>query len=129
MLKITSVRLLSFSLIMLNIFLVSAAQVLLKFSTEGLSGLKNNKSILSIASKIISNPYLMSGTGCYVLSLVLWVYILSKSQLSIAYPMMSLSYVTVMILSVFLFKENINFVQWAGAILVVIGTSLIFIFK
>lgn len=129
MLNITSAKLLAFSLIMLNICLVSAAQILLKFSTGSLGTLKESKNIINILGKIISNPYLVSGTTCYVLSLILWVYILTKAQLSIAYPLMSLSYVTVMILSVLFFKENINFAQWIGALLIVAGTSLIFIFK
>lgn len=114
---------------MLNVCLVSAAQVLLKFSTGKFAGLKETKNIATIFWKIISNPYLVSGTACYVMSLVLWVYILTKAQLSIAYPLMSLSYVVVMILSVLFFRENINFVQWIGALFVVMGTSLIFVFK
>ena len=129
MIQITLARLITLGLLLLNVALVTAAQVLLKAGTVKFAAVSQSKGVVSAFFKIIVNPYIMGGTSCYVLSLVLWIYILTRAKLSMAYPIMSLSYVTVMVLSVLLFRENINFNQWIGALLIVVGTSLIFIFK
>jgi drug/metabolite transporter (DMT)-like permease len=127
--KITLAKFITLGFLLLNIGLVSAAQILLKFGTEKFGSIVGNNNTLVALIKIATNPYILAGTSCYVLSLVLWIYILTRAQISVAYPVMSLSYITVMGLSIMFFKEAINLTQWTGALFIVIGTSLIFLFK
>lgn len=58
-------------------------------------------------------PYVLLGLMLYVLSTFTWLVLLSKVRLSVAYPMISISYIFVVVLSAVLLKEN---VAWSNAI-------------
>ncbi|MFC1616522.1 EamA family transporter, partial [Patescibacteria group bacterium] len=113
----------------INVILVSFAQILLKIGTGKVEKIFGEKNIFISLSKIFSNPQIFIGTSLYVISLILWLYILSRSRLSMAYPIMSMSYIFVMVLSIYFLKENVGLMQWLGAFLVITGISLIFISK
>ena len=124
-----SPRLLAPSLLLLNVGLVSCAQIFLKIGALKIQGFLGRFTFGEILLKIIFNPQLILGTFFYVCSLILWVYLLTRIRLSVAYPIMSLSYVTVMAFSFFFFKESVNGWQWGGATLIILGTYIIFSFK
>ena len=56
---------------------------------------------------------------------VFWLIALSKIELSVAYPMLSVGYVLLMILSYFLLNETITVYKVIGTLLVVAGVTLI----
>lgn len=58
-------------------------------------------------------------------SSVLWMYIVKTFPLSVAYPMISLSYVFGMLAAVFVFQEEIPLTRWAGVALIIGGCCLI----
>jgi len=61
----------------------------------------------------------------YGLSAVCWLWILSRAQLSLAYPLLSLSFPIVVGLSAILFSESITAVRWVGVGVIVTGVSLL----
>jgi len=81
--------------------------------------------IESFSIRIITNWYLVSGLVLFGLGFVLWIFILNKVQLSTAAPMMSLSYVFVMIISYFLFNEPITSPKIAGVVMILLGVMFI----
>jgi len=113
-------------LIFFNIILISSAQLLLKYGSNSLAVLEPSKSAVSGLANKLLNPFIFFGGVAYVASFVLWLYILSKNKVSFVYPVMSLSYVAVMILSVYFLKEKVNFYQWLGGALIILGTGFIF---
>lgn len=124
-----SQNLLNGGLLLVNVGLVSCAQLFLKTGASKIQEILHSASLSGVWLKIILNPALILGTFFYVCSLILWVYLLTRIRLSVGYPIMSLSYVTVMIFSFTLFKEPVNAWQWFGATLIVLGTYFIFSFK
>lgn len=54
-----------------------------------------------------------------------WIFVLKKLQLSIAYPLLSLSLIPIMLLSYLLFDESINYLKMTGALFIIIGSFLI----
>jgi drug/metabolite transporter (DMT)-like permease len=74
---------------------------------------------------IIFNPFVFLGLSSFALSSILWLVILSRFQLSFVYPMVSLAYVAVAILSLFLFKESVTWVRWVGIFTICLGVFLI----
>jgi drug/metabolite transporter (DMT)-like permease len=74
---------------------------------------------------IIFNPYIILGMFLYVVSAGVWLTILSRIDLSFAYPMLSLSYVSVVFFSGILLKEKISWVRWAGVAIICAGVFLI----
>jgi drug/metabolite transporter (DMT)-like permease len=61
----------------------------------------------------------------YGLSAICWLWVLSRAQLSFAYPMLSLTFPIVVGLSAVLFSESILAMRWAGVGVIVVGVSLL----
>lgn len=115
-------------LLVTNIVFVTGAQIFLKMGSSRLAeGEFAGKGLIKLVSAVALNPHIILGTLCYAVSLAVWIYILTKARISVAYPFMSLSYVTVMLLSIVFFKEIVSNWQWLGAGLIISGTSLIFL--
>jgi drug/metabolite transporter (DMT)-like permease len=66
-----------------------------------------------------------AGLILYALSALCWLWVLSRVQLSYAYPVLSLSFPIVVGLSAILFSEAISPLRWIGVVTIVIGVSLI----
>ncbi len=58
-------------------------------------------------------------------SSVLWMYIVKHYPLSVAYPMISLSYVFGMLAAIIFFHEMVSPVKWIGIGLIMAGCCLI----
>jgi undecaprenyl phosphate-alpha-L-ara4N flippase subunit ArnF len=67
------------------------------------------------------------GLACYGLSLLFWMSAIARLELSLAYPMLSLSYVLVYLVAINwpLLHEQASLVRTLGIVVVVIGVVLI----
>ena len=99
-----------------------AGQVLLKYSMVRL-----NPSIFGIDfwKNILSDWRFISCGVCYGIATLLWLYIVKHYPLSIAYPMISLSYALGMVASMVFFHEGVNVVRWIGIALIMAGCCLV----
>ena len=66
-----------------------------------------------------------AGFILYALSAICWLWVLSRAQLSYAYPVLALSFPIVVGLSAIFFSEVISPVRWIGVGAIVVGVSLI----
>lgn len=71
------------------------------------------------------NPYVFFGFACFGASAVFWLVVLSRLELSLVYPMVSVAYILVAIFSWLLFKENVTLMRWLGILVIVFGVFLI----
>lgn len=71
--------------------------------------------------KIIKNKYLVTGIISYILSTLIFVPSLKYGDLSILYPLVSTSYIWVILLSVHFLKEKMNKYKLIGICLIIIG--------
>ena len=62
---------------------------------------------------------------CLTLTFPIWMLILRRSQLNLAFPATALTYVGVIGGSQLVFGESINAVQYAGIVLIVVGVALL----
>lgn len=74
---------------------------------------------------IFTNPYLFTGYALYGISAVLLILALRHAELSILYPVLSLTYVWVAILSVVLFQEPMPALRVLGIATVVTGVAIL----
>ena len=74
---------------------------------------------------ILSHLNTWVGFILYGLSALCWLWVLSRAQLSFAYPLLSLSFPIVVVLSEIFFAEAISPIRWIGVCLIVIGVSFI----
>jgi drug/metabolite transporter (DMT)-like permease len=61
----------------------------------------------------------------YGLAALIWLWVLSRAQLSFAYPVLALSFPIVVALSAVLFSESISMTHWMGVGVIVFGVSLL----
>jgi drug/metabolite transporter (DMT)-like permease len=74
--------------------------------------------------RTLLDPYIFTGLVLYAVATILWLGVLSESELSKAFPIMSLSYVLVMIPAFFIFHEPITLLKIGGSILIMSGVAL-----
>ena len=79
---------------------------------------------------VLNNPALLwvaFGLACYGTSLLFWMSAIARLELSLAYPMLSLSYVLVYLVAVNwpLLHEHASWIRTVGIVVVVIGVILI----
>jgi len=116
----------NFCLILVGVLLNAGAQLLLKTGTNtfGAIGLDSTKLILS-AFRIVTEPHIFGALVCYVLSVAIWILVLSRVSVSIAYPMLSIGYVVNAIAAWYLFGEALSTYKVTGIGIIAIGVILI----
>lgn len=82
-------------------------------------------SIDDLLSKIL-NVFFISGAALYIFSFLTWLYVLSKMNLSIAYPVsVTLSFVSIILVSTLFLREKFSWNLMIGAILCLLGIYII----
>ena len=74
---------------------------------------------------LLTNHDLILAVTVYALSTLLYVYALSKGNLSILYPIIATSYIWTMIFSNVLLKETVTLISWTGVFFILLGVALI----
>jgi multidrug transporter EmrE-like cation transporter len=116
----------SFGLIMLGVLLNAFAQLLLKAGTNAVGQFEfSAANIVPVGMKLAFEPHIMGGVACYVVSLVVWVLGLSRVEVSIAYPMLSVGYVLNAVAAWYLFGESITAQKLVGIAFIVVGVFLV----
>lgn len=75
--------------------------------------------------QIVFSPWVFLGLCTFVISMASHLFVLSKVELSFAYPFLSLAYVAVAIFAYFVFHEDLNAYRIAGIAAICLGTILI----
>lgn len=103
-------------LVLLGVVVGSFGPIFLKKSSSGFS--LNPIKILKNYNLIIGALFYAFGTMCFIPAL-------KGGDLSVLYPLVSLSYVFVAFYSKLLLKERMNLYKWSGIFIILIGVSLI----
>ena len=114
--------------LLVSIITASIAQIFLKKGVLNLTDLDLSFSSLSkLFFSIFQNKWLFLGASLFVFSFVFYLFVLSKLQLSLAYPVMvSAGIVLVAIGSWAFFQEQISQWQVLGIFLIIFGIFLLF---
>jgi drug/metabolite transporter (DMT)-like permease len=81
--------------------------------------------VIKLLVTMFTTPWILGGMTCFFISALLWIVALRSVPLSVAYPMVALSYIIIFVGSYLLFGEAVSWRHWAGAILIVCGILLI----
>jgi multidrug transporter EmrE-like cation transporter len=102
------------------VLLAVLGQTLLKIGVGGLGGAP---AAGAIVAALLSVPVL-AGVVCYGTSAVLWLAVLTRMRLSIAYPLGAASYLLVLPVASAL-GETVPVLRWAGVIVIIVGIALV----
>lgn len=83
------------------------------------------ENLLGVAWSVALNPFVLIGLGCYVFSVVIWLLVLSRVEVSFAYPLLSVGYIVTALAGRFLFAEALTPTRWAGILVICAGVWLI----
>ncbi len=78
-----------------------------------------------IALKVLSSPFIILGTCCYALSLIVWLLVLSRAEVSYAYPLLSVGYVITAIMGYYLFGDALSGIRIIGIGFIILGVIFI----
>lgn len=71
------------------------------------------------------SPWILAGVGIYVAGTFTWLIVLSRIDLSLAYPTTSLSYILIVASSWLILGESVNRIKIAGVLVIITGVALI----
>ncbi|KKR12039.1 MAG: hypothetical protein UT41_C0004G0006 [Candidatus Wolfebacteria bacterium GW2011_GWC2_39_22] len=108
-------------LLTINIALMSIGQLLFKQAANFL----NDNEQLNFLMKYILNPWFYGAVFSFALSTFVWVKILTQMKLSVAYPVLSISYILTTIGAILLFGEKFSAINFFGILCIMVGVSLV----
>ena len=109
-----------------SVVLSACAQLLMKAGMLDLHGL--GADFANPGPELLpAVAWVLGGLGCYALSMMFWLAALTRYELSMAYPLLSLSYVLVYLGAVWWPRlgETVSFAKTAGIVLIVLGVVLV----
>ena len=113
-------------LVLVTAFLNTAAQLMLKAAMNRVGEFSFSlANIFPIGWQLATNPFLIGGLAIYVVSVVVWLLVLSRVQVSAAYPLMSVGFIINAIAAYYLLNEPLSLLRIAGIIVIIIGVYLV----
>lgn len=118
--------LLSFGLIFIGVMLNVVAQLLIKAGTNSIGYFEFSRdNIFPIGVRLATEPSIIGALLCYALSVVIWILALSRVQVSIAYPLLSMGYVVNAVAAWYFFNEAFNPAKVLGIGVIILGVIII----
>ena len=116
----------TFALILTGVMLNAAAQLLLKAGTNAVGQFEfSTTNLVPIGWRLATEPHIVGGMACYVMSLAVWIMGLSRVPVSVAYPMLSIGYVVNALAAWWLFGESFSAQKIAGIATIIVGVWLV----
>ena len=117
---------LSFGLVAAAVLLGTAGQILLKAGTNTIGPFAfTMANVLPVGMRVALEPRIAGGVACYAVSLVLWIMALSRTEVSVAYPMLSLGFALNALLAWWLLGEAVSAQRLAGIAVIIAGVWLV----
>jgi len=111
---------------MLGVLLNAGAQLLLK---EGMRRVGYFEFVwanaLPIGMQVAANPFVLAGLFAYVVSVGVWLLVLSRVEVSFAYPLLSVGYIVNAVAGYYLFQENLSLTRITGILIICAGVYLV----
>ena len=112
----------AFLLALATVTATAVGQAMLKHGMNNIGSISPSVTQVSdSARKIISEPYIVGGLVLIFIVFPLWLEVLARLPLSIAYPMVSMGYIVAIGIGALVFKESITSLRVIGMILIIMG--------
>jgi multidrug transporter EmrE-like cation transporter len=116
----------SFLLVLLGVLLNAIAQLLLKAGTNAVGLFEfSAANALPVGFKLGTEPHILGGIACYVVSVVVWIMALSRVEVSVAYPMLSIGYVLNALAAWYWLGEAVTPLRLVGIGIIIVGVYVV----
>jgi multidrug transporter EmrE-like cation transporter len=113
-------------LILFTVLTNAVAQILLKRGMLSIGPIEvSAASPVMTIFKVVFQPFVLAGLCMFVVSMASHLYVLSRVELSFAYPFLSLAYVVVLAFAWLAFGEQVGVLRVSGVALICLGTILV----
>ena len=119
---------LSFLIIILVTATAATAHILLKMGMNEVGEI-NTDSIKTpgpLIRQLLTTHYVLVAIPVYAVSNIGWIIVLSRLNLSVAYPFLALLYIFIPVLSMVFLSESLTLQHWTGIIVIGIGVGIVF---
>ena len=123
----TTGRLVSAAFLLVSVTFSVAGQLTLKAAMKrvGRIGTAQFQAAGDTILRAAREPLLWVGLGLFGISALFWLVVLSRVRLSVAYPLVGVSYVFVVLFSRYLLHEKVPGLRWLGVLVVALGIAII----
>jgi len=116
----------SLALILTGVLLNAAAQLLLKAGANAVGSFAfTAPNIVDAGFQLARQWTVLGGLACYVVSVVVWILGLTRVDVSMAYPLLSLGYVVNAVAAWYLFGEAVGPQRMIGIGVIIVGVVLV----
>lgn len=116
----------TFGFILTGICLNAIAQLLLKAGTNAVGAIHlTAENWFSTGLKLATQLPIIGGLGCYVVSVLVWIIGLSRVDVTVAYPMLSIGYIINALGAWYFLGEAISVQRMLAIGVIVIGVVLL----
>jgi multidrug transporter EmrE-like cation transporter len=111
------------ALILCSVCVSAVAQMFLKIGV-GRAGATDQAAPTALFS-MLSSPMVIVGLGFYGFGALLWLFVLTKVELSAAYPFVGAGFIVTAIISATILGEHVSLVRLAGTLLIAVGCVIV----
>jgi len=117
----------SLLLILLSVIMGVSGQLCLKMGMGqvGLTDVKGFATLFQMIFRVFTTPLIVAGLAFYAVGSLFWLAVLSRLDLSLAYPMLALTYVLVPVTAWLFLGEQIPGERWLGIGFIIVGVLII----
>ncbi|MDO6498662.1 EamA family transporter [Photobacterium sanguinicancri] len=115
-----------FILIIISVALSALAQITLKYGVNSnYNALNGDLTKYQLLWELLTNKYIVTGLFMYGCGAIIWLFVLSKLDVSKAYPFVGLGFILTMVLGCFILDETVNMTRIVGTMFVLLGVILV----
>jgi undecaprenyl phosphate-alpha-L-ara4N flippase subunit ArnE len=117
----------SLFLILTSVILGVSGQLCLKAGMDRVGALSAGGigSIIQTGLRVVTTPLVFAGLALYGIGALTWLMVLSKLDLSLAYPMLALTYILIPLAARFILGEQVPALRWLGVGIIFIGVAVV----
>jgi drug/metabolite transporter (DMT)-like permease len=112
------------SLILASVGLSAIAQMFLKMGVTAVRSAEAG-GVANTLSAYATSPYVVLGLGLYGIGAILWLFVLARLPLTVAYPFVGLGFIATMLIGVLALNEAVTPGRVAGTLLIAAGCVLV----
>jgi drug/metabolite transporter (DMT)-like permease len=114
------------AMILVSVALAAVAQLTLKAGMNRVTDSSGEVSFSAESLKAVaSTPLVWGGLVLFGLSAIAWLFVLSRTSLSFAYPFASLTYLLIVVVDRLVLHEAVPPVRWIGVACIMLGIVLV----
>jgi multidrug transporter EmrE-like cation transporter len=117
----------SMALLVISVVFAIAGQFTLKAAMNeiGRIGTAQFRDPIALVARAAKEPRLWAGLALFGISAAFWLVVLSRVNLSVAYPLVGVSYILVVAIGRFVLNEEVPPMRWVGVTIIAVGIATI----